>query len=123
MVTKKEFWNRRWNKVLRGVGNDFVNELVRTAPVDTGGLRQSIKYEVDEHGLSISMNEYGYYIEFGTQPHIIRVKNKKVLSDGKRFFGKEVMHPGTEPNPFIRTVINNKLRNILYNNIKRHMVQ
>lgn len=107
--------------ILEGIGNDFVNELVRTAPVDTGFLRNSIRYEVSRRGVDIIMPEYGFFLEFGTKPHIIRVKDKKVLSDGKHFFGKEVMHPGTEPQPFIRAAINTKLRDIVYKNIKRYL--
>jgi len=76
---------------------------------------------VDGKGVNIMMPEYGFYLEFGTRPHEIRVKNAKVLSDGKRIFGKVVQHPGTEPQPFIRAVINTKLRQIVYNNIKRHL--
>jgi hypothetical protein len=117
----QEFWNKRWPLVLNGVGNDFVNELVRVAPVDSGDLRNSISYEVTGSGVNIKMNEYGYYVEFGTRPHEIRVKNAKVLSDGKRIFGRVVQHPGTEPNPFIRRTINSKLRNIVHKNIKRFM--
>lgn len=121
MVNKSGWWKERWNKVLDGIGNDFVNELVRVAPVDTGGLRNSIGYEVRGGGVNIKMNDYGYYIEFGTSPHVITVRDAKVLSDGKSFFGTSVMHPGTSPNPFIRRTINSKLRDIVYKNIKRHM--
>lgn len=116
-----DFWEEKWPLVLEGIGNDFVNELVRVAPVDTGDLRNSVSYSVNGNRLDISMNEYGYYVEFGTRPHEIRAKNKAVLSDGKRIFGKVVQHPGTEANPFIRRTINTKLRDIVYKNIKRYM--
>ena len=121
MSKAQALWDEKWRLVLNGIGNDFVNELVRVAPVDTGNLRNSISYSVDNRGINISMNEYGYYVEFGTKPHVIKVKEKKVLSDGKRFFGRKVNHPGTEAQPFIRSVINTKLRNIVYNNLKRHL--
>lgn len=61
----------------------------------------------------------GEFFEFGTRPHKIKIKNKKVLATlgeytssnaGKmstdkkgnnwRVFGKEVNHPGTKPKPF-----------------------
>jgi len=117
-----KIFKNKWNLVLRGIGNDFVNELVRVAPVDTGNLRLSIRYEVDNNSINIVMPEYAFYLEFGTKPHEIRVKNASVLSDGKIFFGKSVLHPGTEAQPFIRSTINTKLRQIVYNNIKEVFV-
>lgn len=120
-MSKAEYWNNKWELALKGIGNDFVNELVRTAPVDTGFLRTSIRHEVDDQGVKIIAPEYAFYVEFGTRPHEIRAKNAQVLSDGKRIFGKVVWHPGTEPQPFIRTAINTKLRNIVYKNLKRYL--
>ena len=49
--------------------------------------------------------EYGPAIEFGSMPHIIKVKDKKVLSDGKRIFGKSVKHPGNPAQPFLRPAL------------------
>lgn len=117
----RAYWNEKWKLIMNGIGNDFVNELVRTAPVDTGHLRNTIRYETTSTGVNIIGPDYMFYVEFGTRPHEIRAINKKVLSDGKRIFGKVVWHPGTEPNPFIRTAINTKLRNIVYENIKRQV--
>lgn len=56
--------------------------------------------------------EYAPYIEYGTRPHIIRARNKRVLAakvKGARrkgvgqytFFGDEVQHPGTSARPFV----------------------
>lgn len=53
----------------------LVGELVTTeakvrCPVDTGKLRDSIAYEVNESGLSVRIGtptEYGPYVEFGTK--------------------------------------------------------
>jgi len=85
------------------VGNDLTNLMVRRAPVDTGGLKNSIRFEVKENGdIEFYMMDYAPHVEYGTEPHKIRVKNKKVLSDGKRIFGTEVNHPGTTAQPFIR---------------------
>ena len=110
-----------WNGFLFGVGNDIVNELVKTVPVDKGTLKASINHSTNGNIITISMLEYGMYLEFGTPPHIIRVKDKKVLSDGKSFFGKEVHHPGTRPNPFIRTAFETKLPKIIEDNTTRHL--
>jgi hypothetical protein len=120
----KAYWDSKWNLVLKGIGNDFVNELVRVAPVDTGYLRNSIRYEVKGKSVDISMAEYGFHLEFGTRPHVIRPVNAKSLhwkQGGRDVFAKVVYHPGTEAKPFIRSTINSKLRNIVYNNIKEVM--
>lgn len=104
-----------------GIGNDLVNELVRVAPVDTGFLRNSIDYTYSKRTVTIHMPSYAMYVEFGTAPHEIRAINKKSLhwkKDGVDFFAKVIHHPGTQPNPFIRTTINTKLRDIIIKNIK-----
>jgi hypothetical protein len=122
-MTRAEFKNR-WKIAMNGVGNDFVNELVRTAPVDTGFLRNSVRYEVIGSKINIHMPEYAFYIEFGTAPHEIRAVNAKALhwkSGGQDVFAQVVHHPGTEPNPFIRTAINTKLRDIIYSNLQRQL--
>lgn len=113
---------RAYKLALEGIGNDFVNELVRVAPVDTGFLRNSISYEVKGKNIEFRMAEYAFYLEFGTRPHIIRPVNAKSLHwkiGGEDVFASVVYHPGTTPNPFIRRIINTKLRDIVYNNFKR----
>lgn len=123
-ANQKAIWNSKWNLVLQGIGNDLVNELVRVTPVDSGNLRNSITYTIDNNGVNIKMLEYGYMIEFGTSPHIITPKKAKALhwkQGNADVFAQVVRHPGTEPNPFIRRTINTKLRNIIYKNIKRHL--
>lgn len=85
------------------VGNDLVKLMSRRAPVDTGVLKNSIRHEVDEEGnINIYMTDYARHVEYGTKPHVIRIKNKKALSDGKTIFGTKVNHPGTRAQPFIR---------------------
>jgi hypothetical protein len=87
-------------------------------------LRESVRYEVNGNKLDIHMPEYAFCVEFGTKPHIIRPKNKKSLhwkQGNKDVFAKIVHHPGTFPQPFIRTAINTKLRDIVYNNLKRQL--
>jgi hypothetical protein len=55
------------------------------------------------------------FLEFGTRPHTIRPRNKRMLSwtankrlsgrartaGGRRFFARVVNHPGTKPQPFL----------------------
>ena len=87
------------------------NELVLASPVDTGRLRNSITVTSDGMTLTITMVDYAFFVEFGTPPHVIKPKDKKALHWGGKNgpVVKQVNHPGTRPNPFIRNTINNKI--------------
>lgn len=108
MVDKETLWL---------IGNDLVNELVKAVPVDTGRLKNSIKFRVDSDGaIEISMAEYGENVEFGTAPHVIFPKSAKALkfkSGNETVFAKSVNHPGTDPQPFIRRTLQLKLPGII----------
>lgn len=119
-MTFSEF-RQRWIKTMQGISNDFTNVLVETAPVDTGNLKNQIQVDIREDGSgTISMPEYGKFVEFGTPPHIIRPKNKKALSwDGLEHPVKIVHHPGTRPQPFIRNAIQTHLKDIIVKNLRR----
>ena len=98
------------------------NELIIAAPVDTGRLKNSIKVNSTGDGLLIFMVDYGKFVEFGTPPHIITPAEKKALKFkiGKdELIRKKVKHPGTRPNPFIRNTIQNKLKEIILEEISR----
>lgn len=79
---------RAYKLALEGIGNDFVNELVRVAPVDTGFLRNSISYEVKGNNIEFRMAEYAFYLEFGcffdentlikTKKGLKKLKNLKI---------------------------------------------
>lgn len=73
----------------------------------TGNLRRSIYRRVygAEKGLVATDEKYGEYVEFGTRPHVIRPRNKKMLAfkiDGRLVFAKEVRHKGSRPFPFMQ---------------------
>ena len=90
------------------------NALKIAAPVDKGILRGSIIVKPSQEGLGLNvfMVHYGKEVEFGTNPHIIEPKNKQALAfkmGGKKIVVKKVMHPGTRPNPFIRTTLITKM--------------
>jgi len=85
---------------------DYVQNLrqgYKTPKQDrTGKLELSIDSEIKaggKVGVVGSDSKIAPMIEFGTHPHTIRIKNKKILSDGVDFFGKEVKHPGYKGNP------------------------
>ena len=114
-------------KALPVIALKLQNELMMACPVDTGRLRNSIKVRETPGGVIIWMADYGMFVEFGTVPHIIKPGQKKALKFevgkserlGKKgskkniVFAKEVKHPGTRPNPFIRNTIMNKLKQII----------
>ena len=57
-----------------------------------------------------------------TPPHVIKPTTKKALKfkvGGKDVIVKKVKHPGTRANPFIRTAINTKLRDIIMEELMR----
>ena len=125
------------NKILWSIAIKLQNELVLAAPFNRGNLSASIRVVPGGKGLIISMIEDGKYVEFGTPPHIIRAKEGGVLHWHKTkgrtqhshphskvmqedaFFAKEVKHPGTRPNPFIRNTVRNKLPKIIQEEIAR----
>jgi len=80
---------------------------------------------VDEskiEGAVYSSSGYGGYIEVGTKPHIITVKNAKVLSDGTSIFGKTVHHPGTNPHPYLKPALDmNFTQGKFAERVKRHL--
>lgn len=119
-MTWKEFLNR-WSLAVEGIANDFMNVLVETVPVDTGNLKNQIDVKIEPSGEAIiSMPYYGYYVEFGTPPHTIRAKNKKYLYwEGADHPIKEVHHPGTRPQPFIRNALQTRFKGIVVKNLKR----
>ena len=88
------------------------NELVIVCPVDKGPLHWSINVVADGMTLTISMLDYGYYVEFGRPPRVSRAKKNK---------GKKVMTKGQRPNPFIRNTIRNKFAKIVQEEILKHL--
>ena len=93
------------------------SELRRAAPKKSQKFAKSIDVIPRPGGIiEIWADEIWKYIEFGTNPHIIRPANKKALAfeiEGEKIIVKKVDHPGTRPNPFIRNVLNTKLPNII----------
>ena len=109
------------DKAMPSIARRLWNELTITCPVDTSRLVNSIKVKAVDGGLVIGMVEYGRFVEFGTPPHIIKPKNKKALHWGGKGgpIVKQVNHPGTRPNPFVRNTLMTKLKNIIIEEISR----
>lgn len=81
------------------------------APSKTGRLRGQIRVKMAADGLSgevVSRSKYSAYVEYNTRAHIIRAKKAKMLkftSGGKTVFRKQVFHPGTREQPFMRPAL------------------
>jgi len=121
-MTKTQY--REWLKKLQwDIGNEIVTVLKRTCPVNGGRLKNSIKQRTEGKGVNIYMVDYALHVEYGTAPHIIRPVNGKALkfkgSNGEDVFAKQVNHPGTRPQPFIRPMIINELPRIVEESVRR----
>lgn len=89
------------------------SNAMKEAPVNKqsggGNLRQNIRMQMMTKTKAKIMSKapYSIFVHEGTRPHIIRVKNKRVLADRRNgiFFGKEVHHPGTRANPFMKRAV------------------
>lgn len=99
-----------------------VRNYTRNSKVKSGTLINSIIHNITSRGMTgevISNADYSQAFEYGTRPHHIRIKNKKVLAGpyrgrpagwivskaskalGYAVYGKKVQHPGTHPRPFM----------------------
>lgn len=100
---------------LKEVSDFALAEGQRQVPILSGKLQKSIHIESIQNGFELIFGDqttylaelgfgYEYFVANGTAPHIITVKNAKVLTNGTKFFGKSVNHPGIKANPFdVRT--------------------
>ena len=86
------------------------NEAVKRTPVDRGLLRAGWQLDsgrTSNGGWAEVSNDVKYVraVEYGTKPHTIRTKNKKVLASKGEVFGTEVKHPGTKERPMLRPAV------------------
>ena len=63
-----------------------------------------------KHKIPSSMNPH--WVEFGTSPHIITVKNAKSLGFNNILYGRSVQHPGTPATHLLRDTVYNNLDEI-----------
>ena len=86
---------------------------IKEAPVNKksggGNLRQNIKTNLltKTRAEVVSRAPYSIFVEAGTRPHEIRIRNKRVLADRRagEIYGTRVRHPGTRANPFMRRAL------------------
>ncbi len=106
----------------------------RNAPVNKGvgggklGYGGNLRQSIYSRRLSLTAAEVGATAKYaaavndGSRPHVIRAKNAKVLTNGSKFFGRVVNHPGAKAQPFFTNAvdkneswINDKLNEIADN--------
>lgn len=101
--------------LVKQVAEPMVTEMRSDAPVDTGELRDSIRY-IQSSDLKVVIGSFGVghavFVNEGTRPHVIRAKGAALTFtiQGRRVFAKSVQHPGTEPNPFMNRARDKTLR-------------
>lgn len=89
-------------------GTSFAKML---CAVDTGNLRNSIDYEVNEKQLSVKIGtnvEYAPYLEFGTGEFAENGEGRKGGWFYKDEEGKTHFTFGNKPQPFLRPILDQK---------------
>lgn len=82
----------------RAAANDYVTVLRMTVPVETGALRDSVhlwRVWGDGRQAEAIAGPNIVYADFRDRGGTIRIRRAKVLSDGERFFGKQVTQEGS----------------------------
>lgn len=79
-------------------------------PRDTGRLAESIHHEMADGGKTARIGtnvDYALSVEFGSRPHIIRGNPYLAFPgrDGETVVRREVHHPGTPEQPFLRPAL------------------
>ena len=95
-------------EALEELGEVLYKELMKTVPVHTGELRDSVSYSIKDNVLIFSYNEYGQFLNDGTMPHNVPVDSIRTwaLSKGLNPWAvaKNISKFGTEPNNWLRPV-------------------
>lgn len=95
-------------KTSQDIVNDAQRNITQNGNIKTGKLKNSLKYKISNDGTRSVIKasaSHGIFIENGTKAHIIRAKKAKALRfevGGQVIFAKEVRHPGTKANPFLK---------------------
>lgn len=101
-----------WDVLADGrLGEAIERDAKRYAPARTGELRDSIEHHLEGHTLVVEAHaSYAAYVEMGTRPHIITAHGQYSLRNAEtgEYFGREVHHPGTRPEAFLRPALYQK---------------
>ena len=105
---------------LRAGAKIISDEAKQNAPVDSGNLKNSFRLSTNRKKGEVSAsvkagNKKAFYykfVEFGTQPHLIKVKDaaylKFIAKDGTKVKTKQVHHTGAIEKPFMRPALDKK---------------
>jgi hypothetical protein len=107
-------------QALGKIGLMVVARAKELVPRQTGNLGRTIRLgQVTDTNVQVLAGGqagvgYAQFVEFGTKPHVIRPRNKKILAWGKNrrlsgnarsgsemIFAHEVNHPGTRAQPYL----------------------
>jgi hypothetical protein len=105
----RQIQNMVEHQLLRPLADAVADDARRMAPVDTGELQDSIRVEVVDWNtaLVVADCDHAAATELGSAPHTITVRRAKVLANSEtgQVFGKQVRHPGTPAQPFLRPAL------------------
>jgi hypothetical protein len=114
------------NAIFIALNRVYGKAFFERTPKKTGGTAQKWEIERVKPFYYQIINPFGdiiTFLEFGTEPHEIKPKNKKALrwvDGGKEHFAKKVNHPGFEARRFVQGILND---NALYNKFKQELAQ
>ena len=102
------------DKFINNIADEIANQAKQIAPVDTGNLKDDIRVWHSRGGKKAAYigntlaAPYAKFVHYGTKPHVIKAKDKKVLANVKldKVYGKRVFHPGTKANPYLLNAAN-----------------
>lgn len=101
--------DRFLQKATKDAGKLILQTEKNEVPIKTGQLRRSIVMDYAPISVSIYPTvNYAIGLNFGTKPHTILPRAKKVLrfkSGGGWVFATRVNHPGTKANPFVERTV------------------
>lgn len=109
------------------VRNELVNQIERNGTTFNGHLKNSVMVGFEPNKMIIRTIGYGRDIEFGRAPGIyidpeeLREWCRLKLGDESLAgaVAKKIYEQGTDPQPFIRPVIFNKLKGIIEKHVKK----
>jgi HK97 gp10 family phage protein len=100
---------------VRAAANVVKQEAQLQAPRKSGKLAKSIKVKsrrtsnknIVRFDVATSVY-YANFIEYGASPHLIKLKNKKLLAANGTIFGTKTAHAGISAKPFMRPALDTK---------------
>jgi hypothetical protein len=104
---------------LEKFGLEIIKFMGNNMPVDSGDLKNSMKMEINKernvYTLSIFMDRYGEYVNYGTKPHMPPVKAIESWAERKGInpwaVAMNIKKYGTKPHKFIPEV--NDIENMI----------